>query len=109
MLSLASYVQVMRLPASAMTLLRGETTSYIGKLIRTILNLNCKFNQTTDRLVESLVIFLSARIDRHFQAIFSDAYLIVLLLHPQFKFKSLPENARRHTKRQVLRSLRWKS
>ena len=55
----------------AMNLLQGETTSYIGNVIPTIMGVKSKLEHR-DRAVEPLVSALSAGINNRFQAVLSD-------------------------------------
>ena len=72
MLFLASYAKVMGPLASAMTLLQGESTSYMGNLIPTIImGLKFKHDQSPDRLVNPSDKAFSAGIDRRLQAALS--------------------------------------
>ena len=96
-------LKVLKKLPSAMTLMQGVTPSYLGNLIPAIMDLKCKLDQSTGRLVDPLVNAISAGIERHFEAVLSDKkYLITSVIHQQFKMNSLPEDARLRMKRQVL-------
>jgi len=61
---LTAYATVMKPIVLAMNLLQGETTTYIGNVIPTIMGVKSKLEQTRDRAVEPLVSALSAGILR---------------------------------------------
>ena len=87
----------------AMDLIQGDKATYLGHLITTIMGLQCKLCQSTDKLVAPLVKALIAGIDMRFKSVLSDKdHLIATVLLPQFKLNFLPEDARLDTKRQVL-------
>jgi len=100
---LTAYATVMKPIVLAMNLLQGETNTYIGNVIPTIMGVKLKLEQTRDRAVEPLVSALSAGINSRFQAVLSDKeHLVASILHPQFKLNFMPEDARLSMKRAVL-------
>src|SRR6218665_984239 len=59
----------------------GDKATYLGHLIPTIMGLQCKLRQSTDKLVAPLVKALIAGIDMRFKSVLSDKdHLIATVL-----------------------------
>jgi len=92
---LESFLVVMKPIIIAMKMLEGETNTYIGPVIPTVMGLERKFKTCTDPLVKPLAVAMLEGLNVRFGPVKEEReYLFATMLHPKFKLNFIQENQR---------------
>jgi ribosomal protein L44E len=90
---LEAFLSVMKPLVLAMKILEGETDTYLGQVVPTIMGLERKLNMCTDPLVKPLALAMLDGLKLRFGPIKAKKeYLIATMLHPKFKLNFLSDN-----------------
>lgn len=92
---LESFLAVMKPIIVAMKMLEGETNTYIGQVIPTVMGLERKFKTCTDALVKPLALAMLEGLDLRFGPVKEKReYVLATMLHPKFKLNFIKEDQR---------------